>query len=255
MEHGFKMIINGDAISALQKVPDNCVDIAFTSPAPIFFEKEIMKGTKEQYPQKDYIIGAEDNSYDYVIHLVNMFDHVKRVLKPKASLFVQMGDYYVNNVLTFVPFLFAVNMINERHAWHCPAQLIWHRPMTRAKIRQHKHGFLKDVEYLFQFTKHPTDYNFAMHTNKYWRSSIFDFATESIQSDFISGFPEEMVEMAIKVTIDKPNNNMILLDPLAGSGTSGEVAKRFGMRYIMIDINMNFCEKMAERLGDMEVRK
>ena len=38
----------------------------------------------------------------------------------------------------------------------------------------------------------------------------------------------------------------IVLDPFAGAGTIGVVAKKFGRRFILIDIKKEYCE-MAER--------
>ena len=64
-------IIFGDAREVLKKVPDNFVQTVVTSPP--------------YYGQRDYNadgqVGIEETPEEYVRHLVNIFDQVKRVLK------------------------------------------------------------------------------------------------------------------------------------------------------------------------------
>lgn len=146
-------------------------------------------------------------------------------------------------------------MTNEKHNWYCPAQMTWHRPLSRSEIRNNHHkGFVKDLDYLFQFTQHPTDYDFNMQNNKLWKSSLIDFDIEDYPSNhFASGFPQMMIEMAIKTTV--LNTPSVILDCFAGAGTTGAAAKKLGHRYIMIDINRKYCEGMMARLGDMEITR
>jgi DNA modification methylase len=45
------------------------------------------------------------------------------------------------------------------------------------------------------------------------------------------------------------NEEDVILDPFAGSGTTGEAAKKLGRGYVMIDGNGEACEMMRKRLG------
>ncbi len=46
----------------------------------------------------------------------------------------------------------------------------------------------------------------------------------------------------------------IILDPFAGSGTTGVVAKRLGRDYILIDISEKYCEMARKRVAKVPKR-
>ena len=58
-------------------------------------------------------------------------------------------------------------------------------------------------------------------------------------------FPEAIPELAIKSTCPFDG---IVLDPFAGSGTTGVVARRLKRRSILIDIQRDFIEIMKQRV-------
>jgi DNA modification methylase len=45
----------------------------------------------------------------------------------------------------------------------------------------------------------------------------------------------------------------IVLDPLAGSGTTCVAARRLGRRFLGIDLNPDFCRLAAERVAATEI--
>ena len=65
-------------------------------------------------------------------------------------------------------------------------------------------------------------------------------------------FPEKIPEIAIKSCCPKDG---IVLDPFAGSGTTGLVAKRLNKKSILIDIQPDFSNIMKERIGKIKVEK
>lgn len=60
-----------------------------------------------------------------------------------------------------------------------------------------------------------------------------------------AAFPEKLCERAILPGCPK---NGIVLDPFAGIGTSGKVAKELGRRFIMIDIKKEYCEAAEKEI-------
>ena len=59
-------------------------------------------------------------------------------------------------------------------------------------------------------------------------------------------FPETLVEPLIKAGCPK---NGVVLDPFAGSGTPGVVAKKLGRSSIMIEISSEYCKIIKERMN------
>ena len=62
-------------------------------------------------------------------------------------------------------------------------------------------------------------------------------------------FPEKIPELAISSCCPESG---IVLDPFAGSGTTGVVAKRLKRKSILIDIQDDFLEIMRNRIGKIE---
>jgi len=62
-------------------------------------------------------------------------------------------------------------------------------------------------------------------------------------------FPESLIEQILPAIVPVTG---IVLDPFAGSGTTGAVAKRHGCRAILVDIRESQLALMRERLGDAE---
>jgi len=63
-------------------------------------------------------------------------------------------------------------------------------------------------------------------------------------------FPEEIPRMAIKSCCPPEG---IVLDPFAGSGTTGKVAKELGRKSILIELQSDFVKIIKKRCGEIEV--
>ena len=79
-------ILQGDTLEILKNIPSNSIDMCITSPP--------------YYNLRDYEIdgqiGMEENYEDYLNKLKLIFNEVKRVIKPKGSCWVNIGDTYNN---------------------------------------------------------------------------------------------------------------------------------------------------------------
>jgi len=77
-------IINSDSLSALKQMSTGSVDCVMTSP-PYWALRDY--GIKGQ-------LGLEPTFKEYINKLCDIFDEVKRVLKPTGTCFVNIGDTY-----------------------------------------------------------------------------------------------------------------------------------------------------------------
>lgn len=175
MEEFVNKILNGNSLELLKKIPDNSIDCCITSP-PYWGLRDY--GHDEQ-------LGSEKHFKDFVVNLCNVFDEVKRVLKPTGTCFVNLGDTFngskvgntsnkgycentvintfkkqkneiANKSLCMIPERFSIEMIDR--GWCLRNQIIWHKPNQMPQSA--KDRFTVDFEKVFFFVKQPTDYYF-----------------------------------------------------------------------------------------------
>lgn len=175
-------IINGNSLDVLKTFPDNSIDCCITSP-PYWGLRDY--GHEEQ-------LGSEKHFKDFVNNLCNVFDEVKRVLKPTGTCFVNLGDTYgtqsggmaggytepkyghtetrivkqpninMHKSLCMVPERFAIEMVDR--GWTIRNQIIWHKPNQMPSSA--KDRFTVDFEKIFFFVKEPTGYYFEQQLEK-----------------------------------------------------------------------------------------
>lgn len=80
-------LIHGDSLQVLKALPDNSVDCCVTSP-PYWGLRDY--GVDGQ-------IGLEKSPDEYVAKMVEIFEQVRRVLKPQGTLWLNLGDSYSSN--------------------------------------------------------------------------------------------------------------------------------------------------------------
>lgn len=81
------IVYNEDFLSGVKKLPDNSVDMCVTSP-PYWGLRNY--GHVNQ-------IGLEKTPREYVSKIVQVFNEVKRVLKPNGTLWLNIGDSYAGS--------------------------------------------------------------------------------------------------------------------------------------------------------------
>jgi hypothetical protein len=79
------IIYLGDVKQEIKKLPNNSVDCVVTSP-PYF-------GLRN-YLESEFEIGNEETLSEYISNLVEVFDDVRRVLKPIGIFYLNIGDSY-----------------------------------------------------------------------------------------------------------------------------------------------------------------
>lgn len=227
-------VICGDAQQVLKQFEPRSIDMCFTSPSPLDFNDNGNSSNTSFGKAKT----------EYVQQLVTIFNELKRVLKDTGSLFIQIGDYHYQGTLSGIPELLVLTMIND--GWFLRSKLIWHR--TEKSYLEETNRFARNWEYLFFFTKNPSSYYFNTKGNKYYMNSVYSFPCrlDKVGNTFDSGFPNELIEIAIKTTIPPEG---IVIDIMAGTGETGLVAKRLGRKFVMIDIDEGLCSAMKTRLG------
>jgi len=110
------LILIGDVIEELKKLPEKCVDVIITSP-PYFGQRDY---------KTDGQIGQEQEIESYVNKLVIAGKELNRVLKDSGSYFLNIGDKYVNRKLQMIPEKVAIGLQNN--GWVLRNTIIWYKP-------------------------------------------------------------------------------------------------------------------------------
>ena len=164
MEHGFNIInqsvgteqfesffdyggkvalINGNCEDVLQRIPRESVDCVITSP-PYWNQRDYQVSSEE----KHRLLGSEASHLEYVKNLADIFSQVKRVLKRDGSLWLNLGDKYVNKNLMGLPWRVAIALQDD--GWILRNDIIW----DQMKGTQSAGDRLRDIyEHIFHFVK------------------------------------------------------------------------------------------------------
>ena len=256
----------GDARAVLSTLPETTFDCAITSP-PYYWQRDYR--TEGQ-------IGKEPKIEEYVSHVADVMDGVRRVLKKTGLLFLNLGDTYYsakgqprgndpkNRARRFglravdasglgvprkttigIPWRVALEMVQR--GWTLRSPIVWRRegclPEPTAKDRP-----WRTHEMIFMFSRSPR-YYFSREgldgDEDVWTISARPKSTKGICS---AAFPDELVEKCLLVGC--PSGGRVL-DPFAGSGTTLRVALNSGRTATGIDLSGTFCEYMAKALNDL----
>ena len=120
-------------------------------------------------------------------------------------------------------------LLMRSNGWLLRSRVYWHR--TEHLKQEDLTRFRYDLEWLYMFTKikeHYFNSTLGLHD-----PSIIACPMEHTKpGEFKSGFPEKLVDVCLRTTT-RPHDTV--LDPFAGTGTTGVVALKLGRNFIGIE--------------------
>lgn len=239
-------VICGDSLEVLKKLPDNCVDIIFTSP-PYNFGLEY-DAHNDTASWKKY--------YDM---LFNIFKECIRVLKYGGRFVVNVQPLYSD----YIPSHHIISnfFIENKMIWK--GEILWEKNNYNCKMCSYgswKSPASPYLKYTWEFVEvfckgtlkkagESINADITAEEFKSWVVAKWSIAPERHMKDFghPAMFPEELVNRVLKLFSFK---NDIVLDPFNGAGTTTLVAKKNNRRYIGIDISKEYCETAEKRISD-----
>lgn len=140
-ENELYKFIQGDCLSELQRMEPESVDCVITSP-PYWGMRSYDNAENENE------IGNESDFKQYIKALTLIFHETKRVLKKEGSLWINLGDKYVDKKLMGMPWRVAISLMDD--GWIMRNDVIWHQ----LKGTQSCKDRLRDsYEHVFHFVK------------------------------------------------------------------------------------------------------
>lgn len=138
------MFLSGDALSVLREIPKESIDFCMTSP-PYWGKREYENGG----------IGLESEFTEYIVKLSEVFEEVKRTLKPTGSFWLNLGDVYHKKSLLGLPWRIALHLIDSQ-GWILRNSVIWNK--VKGGPDNTKDRLRNIHENVFHFVKSPQGY-------------------------------------------------------------------------------------------------
>jgi DNA modification methylase len=138
-------LVQGDAEEALKLFPSHAIDTCITSP-PYWAKREYDSTSG---------LGAEAHWGDYVARLVRILHAVRRVLRPEGSLWLNIGDTYLNKNLCGIPWRVAFAL--QEDGWILRNSVVWDKVKgnpcnAKDKLRnvyEHVFHFVQQDKYFY----------------------------------------------------------------------------------------------------------
>ena len=223
----------------------------------------------------DQQLGLEETPELYISSLVSVFAEVHRVLRNDGTVWVNLGDTYGKEKgLIGIPWKFAFAM--QEFGWYLRQDIIWHKPNPMPEsvkdrcTKAHEYIFLfsKNKSYYFdnEAIKEPCKYpnddrgsrgdarrgtkmNSMSGKNglKKNKRSVWTVSTKPYKKAHFATYPIDLIEPCVLASCPPQR---YILDPFAGAGTTGLVAKMHNRHSVMIELNPDYKELIEERIQD-----
>ena len=230
-------------------------------------------------------LGLETTPEQFVNNMVEVFQEVKRVLRKDGTVWLNLGDSFMNKNLVGIPWRVALAL--QADGWYLRSNIIWHKPNPMPESCKDRPT--KSHEHIFLLTKSPKYYydvdairesvsEISLKRAEYgWdcdRPSTKNASmggegihTEKMGSRFVN--PKGRNKRDVWEITTKPYKDAhfatfpkelpetcikagtkkgdMVLDIFAGSGTTLRVASKLGRNSIGIEINEEYLEIARKR--------
>jgi DNA modification methylase len=269
----------GDCLELIAHLPDECIDVVVTSPP--YWGQRHSNGA-----------GVESNPRDYLTFLNDVFKGILPKLKPNGIIWINIGDAYNTPVnwslddrqysslgadknglaahnsaytkprmkrkafidkntgwlqygnLLALPYRLVLGLSDVGYVYR--GEVIWRKknPMPEGKCRR-PHRCHEPIYLLAKSERH----GFRVTPPV---KSVWEFANEKIDGvKHFSRFPEELPYRCIDA-YGTFGEDVVVLDPFSGSGTTGMAALKLGCSYIGFEIDSEQVCASNNRLDDVK---
>lgn len=261
----------GDALELLRQMPPGTVQCTITSP-PYW-------GGIRDYGS-DGQIGLERDPSAYIDALSAVFLEVRRLLNADGVLWLNLGNVYAasgkggggkagargswdtvrerkgfrmppsgfkQKDLVLIPSMVAERL--RQDGWYLRAEIVWAKLSAVEPTRGDRPSVSHEKLYLFAKSR---QYAACDPGEPWWASSVWVVGSD-VCADHPATMPLEVVRRCVAASSQLGN---MVLDPFAGSGTTGRVARQEGRRCTMIELNPEYAKlhrrRVEERLPEMK---
>ena len=266
-------ILLGDCEKVLKKLPDNSVDLIFTSPPYADQRKTTYGGIKPD---------------DYVEWFLPKAAEFYRVLKPSGTFVLNIKERVVNGERH--TYVIELSLELRRQGWLWTEEFIWYK--KNSYPGKWPNRFRDNWERLLQFNK---EKKFNMYQEavmvpvgdwakdrlsnlsevdkqrdeskvgsgfgknisnwvgrkKVYPHNVLHLATECSNKSHSAVFPIDLPTWFIKLFTDQGD---IVLDPFVGSGTTALAAVQLGRKFVGIDTSEEYVNLSRDRISEVQIK-
>lgn len=264
-------LLLGDCEKQLLKVPDNSIDLIFTSPPYADQRKNTYGGVLHD---------------EYVDWFLPISRQLLRVLKPTGTFVLNIKEKVVDGERS--TYVMELILAMRRQGWLWTEEFIWHK--KNSYPGKWPNRFRDSWERLLQFNKGKKFHMYQeevmvpmgkwaetrlrnlsetdkirdpskvgsgfgknisnwINRRKAYPTNVLHLATECNNKNHSAAFPEELPEWFIKLFTVGGDT---VLDPFMGSGTTVFVANRIGRNSVGIEIVPEYYNMVKEKLNSYE---
>lgn len=248
-------LYKGNCVDVLNQLPENSVDMIFADPPYNLsnggFSVHAGRMVSVNKGDWDKSKGFKD---DYDFHF-RWMEACKRVLKPQGTLWVsgtyhsiyqcghalQALDYHIlNDISWFKPN--AAPNLSCRFFTASHETIIWARKEKKSK-HTFNYGLMKEGNWPEDPLKKP---NLQMR-------SVWSIGTPKPAEKKYGKHPtQKPLDLLKRIVLASTNKGDIVLDPFAGSSTTGIASVMHGRKFIGIDMEEKYLELSKKRFNDLK---
>lgn len=231
---------NDDCVKILKKIEKESVDLIFADP-PYNLSGKTHQTVKSGKPVQGFK-GEWDVVEDYEKFTIEWLTECIRVLKDDGTIWIS-GTLHNHPVIGVVLKKLGMWIIND---------IIWYKPNATPLLQTTR--LAPSVELIWlaaKSKKYYFDYKLAKQINggKQMRN-MWQMAAQRHKTKHPTEKPEPLLERIISIGSKK---DAVILDPFMGSGTTGVIAKKFGRRFIGIEMDKTFFNDAKIRIKNTRI--
>lgn len=230
-------IICGDSLEIMRQMPDNCIDLAVTSP-PYNLKNSTGNGMSANTKSGKWAGNALQNGYSHYSDNIPNDEYAgwqHNCLKEMYRLIKDDGAIFYNHKWRVQD-----GVIQDRK------DIIRNLPVRQIIIWRRKGGinfnpgyFLPTYEVIYFIPK--PNFKLAPKANAF--GDVWEF-TQEMKNEHPAPFPVSLIDRIISSTTAQT-----ILDPFSGSGTTAIVALGLKRNYIGIELSPDYCEMSERRIA------
>lgn len=250
-------IFHGDAVEVLSAIPEECIDLLFADP-PYNLSNDgyTCHAGRRVSVNKGKWDKSRGIKEDFDFHS-RWIEACKRVLKPNGSLWIS-GTYHS---------IYACGFALQQQGWHLINDICWFKPNAAPNLACRMFTASHETLLWARKTKKAKHYfNYDLVKTRDWNGDFIKKPGKQMRSVWAITTPQNGEKIYGKHPTQKPEallervvlacsqENDIILDPFCGSATTGVAALRHSRKFVGIDTEKEYLDKMAiPRLRDILV--